>query len=176
MSSTPYIAIGVFALLWGSIMYQMYDDQKRFGFSKRRYSMRDFAPAIAIGEPHDDPSLWFDDEPIKPTIDISEFKPDNTHMITFFKEQMSYNQDNQHTFDLKGSIHANLADICGRAIGLARDPYFQLNGETEIQSKVRQTDGFLETFLETESDDELGRSYDAIMGRLTEMGLIDAGI
>ena len=101
--------------------------------------------------------------------------------VEFFEAQMAYNKKHSQTFDLKGSIHANLIDICGLAVGIVRDPYYQMEAREEIESKVRQTDSFMTTYMDDTGEDEFSaaeppgmllESYHAIWERLEQIGVI----
>ena len=96
-----YVALGLIILLWGSYYFQMSTDKKRFAVG-------------LIGEPFHDPSSDFEDEPIQPTPFGEELahlvvQSGQKRFIQFFQDQMSYNKEHSHSFDLKGSIHAGFA-------------------------------------------------------------------
>ena len=137
-----------------------------------------------IGEPHHDRSVDFEDEPIEATPFGEELahlvvESGQRRFIEFFQAQQSYNQEHSHSFDLKGSIHDNLVEICGIAIDIVRDPYFQMEAREEIESKVRQTDSFMTTYMDPEtdgSDKDLLDSYHDIWEQLDKIGVIDQGI
>lgn len=157
----PYVVIGIFALLWGSTYFQMSPD-KQFG-----------GKPLLIGEPLGDSSWDFEDEPIAETpFDDPEWVVDNE--VSFFQAQMSYNQEHAHSVDLKGTIHANLTEICGIAIDIVRDPYYQMEAREEIESKVRQTDSFMTTYMEETDggDKDILESYHDIWEWLERIGVL----
>ena len=175
--SIYYVAPGLIILLWGSYYFQMSPYKKRF-------------VGGLIGEPFHDPSSDFEDEPIED----EPFGEELTYLVVesgqkkfveFFEAQMAYNKKHSQTFDLKGSIPATLVDICGLAVGIVRDPYYQLEARDDIESKVRQTDRFMTTYMddtgELEEIDEFSaaeppgmllESYHAIWERLEQIGVI----
>jgi hypothetical protein len=54
-----------------------------------------------------------------------------------------------------------------------RDPYYQLEARDDIESKVRQTDSFMTTYMEeSETGGDLLESYHDIWERLERIGVL----
>ena len=177
-TTEAYYGVGLLALLWGTYYFQMSDDKKRFGGETcvLNQGMSPFGDVNLAG-------LWSSDEELLcDEKDPNQFEdppfvteiggPANEER--FFQAQIAYHEEHSHSFDLKGSIHANLIDICGIAIDIVRDPYYQIEARDEIESKVRQTDSFMTTYMdETDGGDkDLLESYHDIWERLERIGVL----
>ena len=168
-TTEAYYGVGLLALLWGTYYFQMSDDKKRFGGETCVWSSDE---ELLCDEK--DPSQ-FDDPPF-----VTEIGgPANEER--FFQAQIAYNKKHSQSFNLKGSIHANLIDICGLAVEIVRDPYYQMEARDDIESKVRQTDRFMTTYMDDTGEDEFSaaeppgmllESYHAIWERLEQIGVI----
>ena len=163
-----YYGAGLLALLWATYYFQMSDDKKRFGGETYTWSDEESEPMC--------------DEKAQPPFEDPPFVKEiggPANEERFYQAQITYHKEHSNSFDLKGSIHANLIEICGIAIGIVRDPYYQIEARDEIESKVRQTDGFMTTYLDESDEDalsggnrELLDSYHDIWERLERIGVL----
>jgi hypothetical protein len=188
MSWSPYTVVVIFALLVGFTYTRMSTDKKRFGLPATLIGSRLVVGAQRPGPGWDqvwDPSWEFEEEPIAETpggvddpeveIVVSTARAD----VNFFEGQINYNQEHSHDLTLKGTIHANLIEICGVAINIVREPFMQLENRDEIESSVRRVDRFMQTYMKTKfeedpggRDEELFTSYHEIWERLEQIGVI----
>ena len=166
-----YYGAGLLALLWATYYFQMSDDKKRFSVTSVWSDEESEAEPMC-----DEKDPEFEDPPFVKQLGGS------ANEECFYQAQIAYHKEHSNSYekyDLKGSIHANLIEICGLAIGIVRDPYNQTEAKDDIVSKVRQTDGFMTTYLDESDEDalsggnrELLDSYHDIWERLERIGVL----